>query len=115
MSFTSDVETESRSHDAVETSSDVLERSAKKGTTVPRARAKQSALESARGQNVIGLSSAESEYYALTKGGCSGLGLQRLFADWNLKLQLSLHTETLRARRQWLREEDLARALVINR
>ena len=43
-------------------------------------------------QNVIGLSGAESEYYALTKGGCSGLGLQRLFADWNLKLQLSLHT-----------------------
>ena len=27
-------------------------------------------------ENVIGLSSAESEYYALTKGGCSGLGLQ---------------------------------------
>ena len=26
-------------------------------------------------QNVIGLSSAESEYYALTKGGCSVLGL----------------------------------------
>ena len=37
-------------------------------------------------QNVIGLSSAESEFYALTKGGCSGLGLQSLFADWNLKL-----------------------------
>ena len=32
-------------------------------------------------QNVIGLSSAESEYCALTKGGCSGLGLQSLFAD----------------------------------
>ena len=45
-------------------------------------------------QNVIGLSSAESEYYALTKGGCSGLGLQSLFADWNLKLQLSLHTDS---------------------
>ena len=40
-------------------------------------------------QNVIGLSSAESEYYALTNGGCSGLGVQCLFADWNLKLQLS--------------------------
>ena len=34
-------------------------------------------------QNVIGLSSAESEYHALTKGECSGLGLQSLFADWN--------------------------------
>ena len=44
-------------------------------------------------QNVIGLSSAESEYYALTKGGCSGLGLQSLFADWNLELQLSLYTD----------------------
>ena len=32
-------------------------------------------------QNVIGLSSAESEYDALTKGGCSGLGLQSLFAE----------------------------------
>ena len=45
-------------------------------------------------QNVIGLSSAESEYYALTKGGCSGLGLQSLFADCNLKLQLSLPTDS---------------------
>ena len=44
--------------------------------------------------NVIGLSSAESEYYALTKGGCLGLGLQSLVADWNLKLQLSLHTDS---------------------
>ena len=45
-------------------------------------------------QNVLGLSSAESEYHALTKGGCSGLRLQSLFADWNLKLQLSLHTDS---------------------
>ena len=49
-------------------------------------------------QNVIGLSSAESEYYALTKGGCSGLGLQSLFVDWNLKLQLSLHTDSSSAK-----------------
>ena len=35
-------------------------------------------------QNVIVLNSAESEYYALTKGGYSGSGLQSLFADWNL-------------------------------
>ena len=49
-------------------------------------------------QNVIGLSGAESEYYALTKGGCPGLGLQSLFADWNLKLQLSLHTESSSAK-----------------
>ena len=49
-------------------------------------------------QNVIGLSSAESEYYALTKGGCSGFGLQSLFADWNLELQLSLHTDSSSAK-----------------
>ena len=47
---------------------------------------------------MIGLSSAESEYCALTKGGCSGLGLQSLFADWNLKLQLSLHTDSSSAK-----------------
>ena len=29
-------------------------------------------------QNVIGLSGAESEYHALTKGGCSGLGSAKL-------------------------------------
>ena len=45
-------------------------------------------------RNVIGLSCADREYYALTKGGCSGLGLQSLFADWNLKLQLSLHIDS---------------------
>ena len=49
-------------------------------------------------QNVIGLSSAESEYYAFTKGGCSGLGLQSLFADWNLELQLSLYTDSSSAK-----------------
>ena len=49
-------------------------------------------------QNVIGLSSAESEHHALTKGGCTGLGLQSLFADWNLKLQLSLHADSSSAK-----------------
>ena len=49
-------------------------------------------------QSVIGLSSAESEYHALTKGGCSGLGLQSLFADWNLELQLSLYTDSSSAK-----------------
>ena len=43
-------------------------------------------------------SSAESECYALTKGECSGLGLQSLFADWNLKLQLSLHMDSSSAK-----------------
>ena len=45
-------------------------------------------------QNLI----AENEYYALTKGRCSGLGLQSLFAEWNLKLQLSLHTDSSSAK-----------------
>ena len=40
VSCTSDVETESRSHDAVETSGEVIERSAKKSAAVHRARAK---------------------------------------------------------------------------
>ncbi|CAK0892249.1 unnamed protein product, partial [Prorocentrum cordatum] len=48
--------------------------------------------------NVIGLSSAESEYYALTKGGCSGLGLQSHLADWGLQLQLLLYTDSSSAR-----------------
>ena len=49
-------------------------------------------------QNVIGLSSAKSEYCARTKAGCSGLGLQSSFADWNLKLQLSLHADSSSAK-----------------
>ena len=49
---------------------------------------------SSRAQDVIGLSGAESEYYALTKGGCSGLCRQSLFAYWNLQLQLLLHTDS---------------------
>ena len=49
---------------------------------------------SSRAQDVIGLSSAASECYALTKGGCSGLCLQSLFAYWILQLQLMLHTDS---------------------
>ena len=49
-------------------------------------------------QNVIGLSSAESGHYALTQGGCSGLGLQSLLTDWNLKQPLSLHTDSSSAK-----------------
>ena len=50
-------------------------------------------------QNVIGLGSAESEYHAQTKGRCAGLGPQSLFADWNLKLQITLHTDS--SKRSW--------------
>ena len=48
--------------------------------------------------SVIDLSCAKSECYAFTKGGCSGLGLQSLFADWNLELQLSLCADSSSAK-----------------
>ena len=101
MSCTSDVETESKSDDAIATSGEVPQRSAKKNTAVPSQEPSRAHLEvhvdsdwagdpamrrsrsgvivrrrlhllkhSSTVQNVIGLSSAESEYYALTKGGC---------------------------------------------
>ena len=50
MSCTSDVETESRTHDTIETCGEVPERSAKEGIAVPRARSKRSSHGSARGQ-----------------------------------------------------------------
>ena len=69
-------------------------------------------------QNVIGLSSAESEYYALTKGGCSGLGLQSLFADWNLSAKANAwrrgtgkSTRHRRTRMLWLQERIAAKHL----
>ena len=49
-------------------------------------------------QNVIGLSSAESEYYALTKGGCAGWGIQSHLVDWGLQLPLLLHTDSTGAK-----------------
>ena len=61
-------------------------------------RGQHSLRHSSTVQNVIGLSSAESEFNALTKGGCSGLGLESLFADWNLELQLSLYTDSSSAK-----------------
>ena len=49
-------------------------------------------------QAVIGLISAESEYYALTKGACTALGLQSHLADWNLPAELVLHTDSSSAK-----------------
>ena len=60
--YTSDVETECRSHDAIETSGEVPERSAKKSTAMPRARAKQSAFGSSRGQRSVWRHSNASEH-----------------------------------------------------
>ena len=39
-------------------------------------------------QTTIGLSSAEAEYYALTKGVAYSLGIQRMFKDWGLNLEI---------------------------
>ena len=50
MSCTSDAETESRTHDTIERSCEVLERSAEKSIVVPCARSKRSSLGSARGK-----------------------------------------------------------------
>ena len=73
-------------------------------------------------QSVIALSGAESEYYALTKGGCSGLGLQSLFADsktWNyssrctqiLRVQKQLSTRHIQTKMLWLQERVVAKTL----
>ena len=56
-------------------------------------RGKHLLRHSSAAQSVIGLSSDEREYYAFTMGGCAGIEVQSLFADWNLSLQLSLHTD----------------------
>ena len=61
-------------------------------------RGKHLLRHSCKVQHVIGPSRAESEYYALTKGPCAGFGLQSLFADWILKLQITLHTDSSSAK-----------------
>jgi len=43
---------------------------------------------SATTQSTIGLSSPESEYYALVKGASAGLGIQALLADLNKKVEV---------------------------
>ena len=60
---------------------DTVTRRSRSGVTVRRGR--HLLRHRSTVQNVLGLGSAESEYYALTKGGCSGWGLQSLFADRN--------------------------------
>ena len=49
-------------------------------------------------QSVIGLSSAESEYYAMTKGAALGLGLQAALEEWGLVTKLELHSDSSAAR-----------------
>jgi len=49
-------------------------------------------------QSVLGLSSAEAEYYALTKGAAMVLGLKSLAEDWlmalNCELRYSLYSDS---------------------
>ena len=33
---------------------------------------------------VIGLSSGENEYYAISAGACTGLGIKGILEDWNI-------------------------------
>ncbi|CAK0892530.1 unnamed protein product [Prorocentrum cordatum] len=49
-------------------------------------------------QSTVSLSSGESEYYALVKGGSVGLGLHSLFADWGLDLKVELASDSSAAR-----------------
>ena len=41
----------------------------------------------------IGLSSAENEYYAISAGACTGLGVQSLLKDWGLHEDLVVETD----------------------
>ena len=49
-------------------------------------------------QTSIGLSSAEAEYYAMTKGAAYGLGIQSLFRDWKIDLEIELFCDSSSAR-----------------
>eukprot|EP00971_Amphidinium_carterae_P243137 4828320-Amphidinium_carterae.1 len=42
-------------------------------------------------QQPIAFSSAESEYYALVRAGCVGIGFINLLGDWGKTLELVLH------------------------
>ena len=45
-------------------------------------------------QTTIGLSSTEAEYYALTKGVAYSLGIQSLFKDWGLNLDIEAFSDS---------------------
>lgn len=45
-------------------------------------------------QTTIGLSSAEAEYYALTKGAAYALGIQSLFRDWSIELEIQMFSDS---------------------
>ena len=45
-------------------------------------------------QTTIGLSSAEAEYYAMTKGAAYALGIQSLHNDWSINLNIDLYCDS---------------------
>ena len=47
---------------------------------------------------VIGLSSGENEYYAISAGACTGLGLQSLLADWGIHVEVEVCSDASAAR-----------------
>ena len=49
-------------------------------------------------QTSTALSSAEAEYYAMTKGAAYSLGIQSLFKDWSLDLGIELYCDSSSAR-----------------
>ena len=44
-------------------------------------------------QSVLALSSAEAEFYALTKGAAYALGIQSYFRDWGVELPITCYTD----------------------
>jgi len=49
-------------------------------------------------QTIIGLSSGESEFYAMTKGAAIALGFQSIAKDWGLEVECVLHTDSAAAK-----------------
>jgi len=49
-------------------------------------------------QTTVALSSGESEYYGLVKGGAAGLGLQSLLSDWGFDWEVELSSDSSAAR-----------------
>ena len=47
---------------------------------------------------VIGLSSGENEYYALSAGACTGLGVQSFLADWGVTARVQVASDSSAAR-----------------
>ena len=45
-------------------------------------------------QPLIALSVGEAEYYAIVKGGCTGLGMQSLFKDLGVDVEVQINTDS---------------------